>query len=569
MKQPQYNPKEALLRAKLLMNYDSKKTLTENIEEQMSASALAGKAALANLAAGGTAGAGGATTGTVSAALTSWPAAMSLIASPAAAGVTVLAAVGMALYWAYRNADNEDALAKTVQACKTGAMSAGDEKKLVQDSLLGKDEHIKISREIYAAIEGEGTWNDMLGLGTVGGLGTNEEQIFNAFERLSKGNAADVCGVVFEYTGPDFVDDLAEDLNEADLSKCIAALRTATSEYAGEGKVFPPGSMSTAWYRNRFSCLFKSIDTVVANSVDKDENGYTYIKVKGLKRADNTQRIYRVRGEDGAIISDDGRKTSNAKLECDGLKPKIITESKLRKVFITEQGIDDSRILFDDELLATDVEKWSTGKYVVTWDIWLRKFTCLRQKFPNATPKVDDDGFTYFENKQPADGKIYRMYSDGEIWTDTGDNTNKKWSCAPRGGKIIIESKLKKKISEQIDIDPPTGGGGGSGSGGGGTPPPRRDRERFCPNGFRACSGTYTKCCSSPKIAEAQTCLNLTPDGKWGPNTQAKLSSSYPQFANSFTDADISTICSGSSPSLKPDDVGGAVNQINALDTNF
>jgi len=61
----------------------------------------------------------------------------------------------------------------------------------------------------------------------------------------------------------------------------------------------------------------------------------------------------------------------------------------------------------------------------------------------------------------------------------------------------------------------------------------------------------------------------LTPDGKWGPNTQAKLSSSYPQFANSFTDADISTICSGSSPSLKPDDVGGAVNQINALDTNF
>lgn len=565
MKQPQYNPKEALLRAKLLMNYDSKKTLTENIEEQMSAAALAGKAALANAAAGGTAAAGGATTGTVSA-LTSWPSAMSLIASPAAAGVTVLAAVGMALYWAYRNADNEGALAKTVEACKTGAMSAGDEKKLVQDSLLGKDEHIKISREIYAAIEGEGTWNDIIGLGKLGGLGTNEEQIFNAFERLSKGNAADICGVVFEYQGPNFVDDLAEDLDEADLSKCIASLRTATSEYAGEGKVFPPGSMSTAWYRNRFSCLFKSIDTVVADSVDKDENGYTYIKVKGLKRSDNTQRIYRVRGEDGAILSDDGKKTSNSKLECDGTKPKIITESKIRKIFITEQGIDDSRILFDDELLATDEEKWSTGKYQVPWNTWLTKFPCLRAKFPNATPKVDVDGYTYFENKQPSDGKIFLMYSDGEIWTSDGDSAGKRWRCAPRGGKIIIESRLKKKLFEQVDIIP------GLGSSPGPSPDSSGSAPRFCTNGYQSCSGSYQKCCKASKIAEAQKCLGLVDDGKWGPKTQNALSNKFPQFANSFTDADVSTICSGSpgsSPSLKPDDVGGPVNQINALDTNF
>ena len=34
MIQPKYNPKEALERAKLLMNYDSSKTLTENVKKQ-------------------------------------------------------------------------------------------------------------------------------------------------------------------------------------------------------------------------------------------------------------------------------------------------------------------------------------------------------------------------------------------------------------------------------------------------------------------------------------------------------------------------------------------------------
>jgi hypothetical protein len=196
---------------------------------------------------------------------------------------------------------------------------------------------------------------------------------------------------------------------------------------------------------------------------------------------------------------------------------------------------------------------------VATWDVWLRKFPCLRAKFPNSTPKADVDGYTYFENKQPSNNKIYRMYSDGEVWTDAGDSTNKKWSCAPRGGKIIIESKLKKRLSEQIEIEPTSGGDTPS-------PSPAADG---CPNGYQACSGTYQKCCSSSKIAEAQKCLGLNPDGKWGPKTQAKISTAFPQFANSFTDADITTICAGSSPTIKPSDVGGTVNQINVLDTDF
>ena len=35
-------------------------------------------------------------------------------------------------------------------------------------------------------------------------------------------------------------------------------------------------------------------------------------------------------------------------------------------------------------------------------------------------------------------------------------------------------------------------------------------KNKFCPNGYKACSGgTYSKCCSSPKIAEVQKCLGI------------------------------------------------------------
>lgn len=65
----------------------------------------------------------------------------------------------------------------------------------------------------------------------------------------------------------------------------------------------------------------------------------------------------------------------------------------------------------------------------------------------------------------------------------------------------------------------------------------------FCPKGQNKCTGTYTKCCDSPKIAEAQKCLGLQGVGKWGPKTQKAIEQKFPQFAKSFTDADVATIC--------------------------
>lgn len=179
----------------------------------------------------------------------------------------------------------------------------------------------------------------------------------------------------------------------------------------------------------------------------------------------------------------------------------------------------------------------------------------------------DDKGnFVVMQNNR--NNKQYKYYESGEIYSMDNKKIRMKWLCNPSNLMVVINENVKKKIIvKEQDFDDPDDNSSG---GGGDTPPvPPRDRERFCPNGYQSCSGTYTKCCSSPKIAEAQTCLGLTPDGKWGPKTQAKISTAFPQFATSFTDADISAICSGSSPVLKPDPVKGVVNQINVLDTDF
>lgn len=71
------------------------------------------------------------------------------------------------------------------------------------------------------------------------------------------------------------------------------------------------------------------------------------------------------------------------------------------------------------------------------------------------------------------------------------------------------------------------------------------NKNKFCDTGYKSCtSGTYTKCCRSQQIAKVQKCLGIAnPDGKWGPMTQETLKNKFPQFAESFNDTNISTIC--------------------------
>jgi hypothetical protein len=84
---------------------------------------------------------------------------------------------------------------------------------------------------------------------------------------------------------------------------------------------------------------------------------------------------------------------------------------------------------------------------------------------------------------------------------------------------------------------------------------------------FKPCKGTYTYLCQAKPIETVQACLGLTPDGKYGDKTNAKLKSlGY----TSFTDADIQKICGkksdveGEGPEVSGEDI-----KISTSDTNF
>lgn len=80
------------------------------------------------------------------------------------------------------------------------------------------------------------------------------------------------------------------------------------------------------------------------------------------------------------------------------------------------------------------------------------------------------------------------------------------------------------------------------------------------------CSPNYKQGCKSDKIAEAQRCLGLTDDGKFGPKTQNKLAQKG--FPNGFSDSDIPKICgtggATTSKEEKPD-----IDKINVSDINY
>lgn len=78
---------------------------------------------------------------------------------------------------------------------------------------------------------------------------------------------------------------------------------------------------------------------------------------------------------------------------------------------------------------------------------------------------------------------------------------------------------------------------------------------------YKSCSGTYTLNCKSPKIGEVQACLGgLKVDNAFGPLTLSKLKEKG--FGESFTDADVSKICSKSEPN-KPE-ISGEIGYISA-----
>lgn len=154
---------------------------------------------------------------------------------------------------------------------------------------------------------------------------------------------------------------------------------------------------------------------------------------------------------------------------------------------------------------------------------------------------------------------------DNEKKKQTGETKPKKDEFCPNGykqctgeyGKCCIADKIKQ-MQKCLGIAPPHEGRWGprtdaaykaAESSWGGFGDALDDSEIdticFCPEGYNDCSGSYKKCCRSPKIAELKACLKFTTTDTetWGPKTDNELKKLRPELANGFTDDDIKRIC--------------------------
>jgi hypothetical protein len=225
---------DALKRVLLMMKYDAKKTLTENIEDIESVDEQYTSPAVAGVGAGAAAGAGLGAAGLLGTAAVPLPAIAGATAKAAAlgtgligpvsatlgvgaatAGAVVGGAVGLAVlplvYWLVTKDTGANKVKKIFEMCSTDAAKIA---KLPRK--LGETDLRSITDDIDDAIN-EKTWGFM--------AGTDEEKLFGAFKKLESGTASDFCALVKYYNSHsdsgDLFDDLDSDIDAEDEWKQI------------------------------------------------------------------------------------------------------------------------------------------------------------------------------------------------------------------------------------------------------------------------------------------------------------------------------------------------------------
>lgn len=224
MVQPKYSPEEALQRIKLMMEYDSSKTLTENketISEQYVAPAVAGTAAGAAIGGGTMAATAGSTFG----ASVIVPVMSALGVGATAAGAIVGGAAALAVlplvYWLTTKDTGSNKVKKMFQMCSTDESKIAKLPRKLQDTDLRS-----ITDDIDDAIN-----DTTLGIK----VGTDEEKLFGAFKKLEAGTASDFCALVKYYNSNsdsgDLFDDLDSDINaESEWKQIYRPIRNCVED---------------------------------------------------------------------------------------------------------------------------------------------------------------------------------------------------------------------------------------------------------------------------------------------------------------------------------------------------
>lgn len=642
MKNENIDPNDVVSRALLLMKYDTKKTLTENIDDldedinmnqnvsdgfgwffddssgkavrekidgnvkrkiigksgrqivgkssssakvatqianqlKQTATGGASNVTINNVLPGGAADAAAGAVGNATSAastlqglasITGWKSFGSFIASPI--GVGALAALSYWIYTVNRSAGNEEKLRNAVKACKI-SVGKGQRDALQKEGLL-KDSQRNDAAKLYY----QGITNQNLESGfswSFGqGWGTDEKKIIQANKLIKNGNMADLCIVMLKYEqmtdGTDFASDMAGDLSEGELSDVIAIMQNMVDPYAGGGvKVIPEDSFNIAFYKEEYPCVFQTKDTFVSGP-KKDPDGFTYIVIKGSQRKSSSGKIY---NRLYRLYADGSRlqlahptlpKETNAKLVCQGTVPTAEVQGaeggevgeSLYERYLRKNPLNE---VFDDRLVKVtniavgedELEGWEDGKKVAAWPSWLKKFPCLRTYFPSGTPVTDEMGYTYFVNVNPKNNKKYRFYSDGDIWNEEATKSiGKRWYCAERGGKVIVESR--RNLMEQIPFDI-------EGETDVTTTTTTNANTTVTPNAnWKKCLDfPYTQGCYNYKIGEVQSCLGVKPiDAKFGPITlKALKDKGYGEEISKDVYDKVMAACPANPSNKKPD----------------
>lgn len=285
MVQPKYSPTEALNKIKLMMNYDSSKTLTENVgivENKIQINEISPISLLA-FAAGGFK-------------LPGW------------------------------------ANASTIQKLKTlseGCDKTDNKSVALKRETLTNVEQAKLASQFRKSFD---YTIDPFGLTA----GTDLEILRAALSSLeSKGNYGDYCKVRELMDGKQFDSDLIDELNNQELGEVVALLQLLLTKSAkGNIKTRDAETANVNWWIESFPCLEVSDSFADPITVQTDRYGNSYVSVN-FKVKGTVKEFHLL--NNGRIYTADTHKYTGKKVECTGTKVNVIAES-LKKKSIYEQA---------------------------------------------------------------------------------------------------------------------------------------------------------------------------------------------------------------------------------------
>jgi hypothetical protein len=293
MVHPKYSPEEALQRMKLMMEYDSSRTYTENkvvVEQKQNLMELA-------------------------------PLAVGLLWG--AGALTALGIGGTAAEWT-----NEDAKTKLRELAKGCDKNNADAQKLKRET-MDTQQQTKLAGLFRKSFD----WSFM-GLGIGGGTGLTD--LRSALAELEKnGNFGDFCKIREIMGKSKFEEELIDELNTAEVGEVTNMIEVLLAKSVkGNLKIRDAETANEQWWLNQFPCLEVTDSFQDPIQVEQDRYGNTYVtvnfKVKGLMKQFHIL-------QNGRIYTSDTHKYTGKKVQCSGTKVSVVGES-IKKKSIFEQA---------------------------------------------------------------------------------------------------------------------------------------------------------------------------------------------------------------------------------------